>query len=139
MVKEAPLKEGYHQLEKGILVTTDDYWASHFDFNLGNHIKSPTLLGTERADDIIVNIILPFTFAWGKFTSQPELVRKALSLYYGYPKLGINAVERHMNNQLGLTNNLSIPAQRQQGLIHIYKTLCTQGKCNCCRLNQPQE
>jgi hypothetical protein len=31
-----------------------------------------------------------------------------------------------------------LPSQRQQGLIHIYNTLCRQGKCNDCPLNHTQ-
>ncbi|HEY87354.1 MAG TPA: hypothetical protein G4O06_04945 [Dehalococcoidia bacterium] len=41
-------------------------------------------------------------------------------------------MERNMCNQLGLDNSLVKSAQQQQGLIHIYNTLCSQGKCYCC-------
>ena len=70
--------------------------------------------------------------------TQLELEREAFDLYHNYPKLVANTVERHMMNQLELSNSLVNSAQRQQGLIHIYNTLCTQVKCNCCRLSQLQ-
>jgi len=136
MVKEAPLNRGYHQLEEGLMVTSNGYWASHFDFGLGSRINNPTLLGSRRAADIVVNIILPFTFAWGKITSQPELASKAFSLYCSYPNLVANTIERHMSKQLGLNGSLVNSARRQQGLIHIYNTLCTQGRCHCCPLSK---
>jgi len=136
MVKEVPLNRGYHQLEQGLVVTASGYWASHFDFGLGSRINNPTLLGSRRAADIVVNIILPFIFAWSKTTSQPELASKALSLYCSYPKLAVNTMERHMSKQLGLNSNLVNSARRQQGLMHIYNTLCTQGKCHCCPLSK---
>ena len=134
MVKEVPLNRGYHQLEEGLMVTTNGYWASHFDFGLGGRINNTTLLGSRRAADIVVTIILPFTFAWGKTTCHTELASKALNLYCSYPKLAVNTIERHMSKQLGLNGQLVNSAQRQQGLIHIYNTLCTQGRCNCCPL-----
>jgi len=136
MVKEVPISQGYHGLEKGLVVTTNGYWASHFDFGSGSRIRNQSLIGSRRADDIIVNVLLPFSLAWSKVTSQPELEKKALDLYRRYPKLAANSVERHMRNQLGLSSNLVNSAQRQQGLIHIYKTLCTQGRCNCCLLGE---
>jgi hypothetical protein len=136
MVKETPLNRGYHQLEEGLMVTTNGYWASHFDFSLGGRINNTTLLGSRRAADIVVNIILPFTFAWGKITSQPELASKALDLYCSYPKLAVNTIDRHMSKQLGLNGQLVNAARRQQGLIHIYHTLCIQGKCHCCPLSK---
>ena len=138
MIKETPVSQGYLRLEKGFTVTADGYWASHFDFGLDSWSNNPTLLGRWRAADIVVNVLLPFTYAWSKATSQPELERKALDLYRSYPRLAVNTVERHMKTQLGLRNGLVNSAQRQQGLIHIYETLCTQGKCNSCPLSQPE-
>ena len=136
IAKEVPVSKGYHRLEKGLTVTTNGYWASHFDFGLGSRIRNQTLLGSRRAADIAVNVLLPFTFAWGQLTSQPELAKKALNLYYNYPKLAVNSVERHMREQLGLSSRLVNSARRQQGLVHIYNTLCTQGRCNCCPLRE---
>ena len=134
MIKETPVNKGHHRLENGLVVTTNGYWASHFDFGFSCRIKNPTLLGIRRAADIVVNVLLPFTFAWGKVNSQPELGKKAVDLYCRYPRLVVNTVERHMTNQLRLDTSLVNSAQRQQGLIHIYNTLCTQGRCNCCPL-----
>ena len=135
LIREVPPNQGYHRLEKGFIVTASGYWANHFDFGLGRK-NSPTLIGSRRAADIVVNIILPFAFAWGKITCQPELASKALKLYDSYPKLALNSIERHMNEQLRLNNSLVSSARRQQGLIHIYTNLCAQGKCNCCPLGK---
>ena len=135
LIREAPTHQNSHRLETGLMTTTNGYWASHFDFGSANRIRSPALLGGQRAVDIIINVLLPFAIAWGKLTSQPELERKAFDLYHHYPKLATNTIERHMKHQLRI-NNLVNSAQRQQGLIHIYHTLCTQGKCNCCSLYQ---
>jgi len=136
MVNEVPVSKGYRRLEEGLVVTTNGYWASHFDFGSANRINSPTLLGSRRAADIIVNVLLPFTLAWSRLNSQPELEKKVFDLYRCYPRLAVNTVERHMINQLGLSSRLVNSAQRQQGLIHIYNTLCTQGRCSACRLSQ---
>jgi len=133
-IKEIAVSKGHHRMEKALLITTKGYWASHFDFGSGSKLRIPTLLGSSRAADITVNVLLPFTFAWGKLTAQPELVRKASALYRHYPKLVVNTVEKHMRKQLRLSSNLVNSARRQQGLIHIYNTLCSQGKCHCCPL-----
>lgn len=136
MIKEAPSDQGHRRLAEGLLVTTDGYWANHFDFDSGSRIRSPTLLGSGRAADITVNVLLPFTLAWSQFISQPELTGKAVDLYRSYPRLPANSVERHMAEQLGLSSSLVNSAQRQQGLIHIYNSLCTQGRCNSCPLGE---
>ena len=118
------------------MVTTDGYWANHFDFGAASRTVNPTILGGRRAADIIINVLLPFTFAWAELGSQLQLEEKALELYRHYPKLAANTIERHMKKQLGISNDLVDSARRQQGLIHIYHTLCTQGRCHCCPLSQ---
>ena len=138
MVEGASLSQDCHRLEQGLVVTANGYWADHFDFGLGNKKGSSTLLGSWRAGDIIVNVVLPFTVAWGQSTSQPELERKAREIYSGYPRLAVNAVERHMKNQLGINSRLVNSARRQQGLIHVYNTLCTQGRCTYCPLGHTE-
>ncbi|HEX74509.1 MAG TPA: DUF2851 family protein [Dehalococcoidia bacterium] len=137
-VKEAALSQNPYILEKGLVVTASGYWSSHFDFSSGSRIKSPTLLGSSRAADIAVNVLLPFMVAWSRLTCRPEIERKVFDLYHRYPKLVVNSIVRHMTGQLGLSSSLVNSAQRQQGLIHIYNTLCTQGRCNCCPLTQSE-
>jgi hypothetical protein len=129
---EAPADTGYHGLERALRVTTDGYWANHLDFGLPSRRSIPALLGEGRAADIVVNVLLPFAVALGRLTAQPELAIKAFDLYRHHPRLAVNTVERHMRNQLGISRYLVNSAQRQQGLIHIYKTLCSQGKCDHC-------
>jgi len=134
-LKEAAVNTDYRDLEKALLVTPGSYRASHSGSGLASGLSMLTLLGNRRAADIVVNVLLPFVFAWGKLTSQPEITQKALDLYYRYPRLTVNTLERHMKHQIVLSSTLVNSARRQQGLIHIYKTLCSQGKCHRCLIN----
>lgn len=133
-ISEAAVSQGHHGLEKALMITAKGYWAVHFDFGSGIRLGIPTLLGRNRAADIVVNVLLPFTFAWSNLISKPELASQVLNLYRHYPRLVANTIERHMSHQLGLTGDLVDSAQRQQGLIHIYNTLCSQGECRGCPL-----
>jgi len=126
---------GYGRLTKALQVAADGYWARYLDFGLPGQRSIPALIGIGRAADIIVNIILPFTAAWSQENSYHELARKALEIYRHYPRLAENTLERHMRKQLGINGYLVNSAQRQQGLIHIYRTLCSQGRCHECPLS----
>lgn len=136
MVKAAPADRGHHCLAARLVVTTESSGANHCTSGSNRHRRSLTLVGKGRAADITVNVLLPFTFAWGQFNAQPELAKKALRLYQSYPRLQPNTVERHMLKQLGLDRASVNSARRQQGLIHIHKNLCSQGRCKDCPLNQ---
>ena len=136
LIEDVPENGGYRNLEEGLQVTIDGYQTSHHNFYNSNRTGCLPLLGGSRAADIIVNVLLPFTFAWGQFSSQPELSNKAMDIYRLYPRLAVNSVEKHMSGQLGLSCGMVKLAKCQQGLIHIYKKMCTQGKCHKCDLSQ---
>ena len=136
MIQDVPIDTGCQELENALLVTTNAPRANHFISSWPSEPIMPTLLGRGRAADIAVNVLLPFTAAWGKLNSRPEITRKAYYFYCHYPRLAANALEQHMRHQLRLNSDVVDSAQRQQGLIHVYQTLCSQGKCSVCPLGR---
>jgi hypothetical protein len=119
-------------IKEWLLVSADGFWSVNLDFGLPSHGVAPALLGENRAGVIVVNVLLSFAVAWGQAASRPGLKEKALGIYHRHPVLAENTLERHMRRQLGISRVLVNSARRQQGLIHIYKTLCSQGKCPQC-------
>jgi hypothetical protein len=125
LVESAPLVQGNQALERDLLTMIRHHAG-----------LAGTMLGRGRAAAIIVNVLLPFSFAWGLVSLQPELARKAFTLYCDYPRLETNSIEEHMKHQLGLDGKVVHSARRQQGLIHIYQNYCSEGKCPDCTLGQ---
>lgn len=139
LVNEASDSQDCHSLERALMVSGSGYWARHFDFGSGGQGVSAVLLGSGRAAEIVVNVLLPFALAWSKIKELPTLGTQVSELYHRCPKPAVNAVEKHMMNQLGLSGSQVNSARRQQGLIHIYNTLCTQGGCEQCPLKLEKE
>jgi len=134
LVKEASLSKGHHVLENGLTVAGNGYWRDHFNFDVRSKTKISALLGNSKAGEIIVNVILPFAFSWGKIFNEPELTDKAMELYNSYPKLAENEITRHMEKQLCLKEPSNFTACHQQGLIHIFRNYCREGRCAQCPL-----
>ena len=134
LVKEAPLPMGYHVLENSLTVVGDGYWRDHFDFYVGNKTKISALLGNSKASEIGVNVILPFAFSCGELANEANLTEKAMELYCNYPKLAENGLTQHMRKQLDFEEPFGFTACHQQGLIHIFKNYCREGKCSQCSL-----
>jgi hypothetical protein len=134
LVKEAPLPKKRHTLENGLTVAGDGYWQDHFDFGIGSKTKISSLLGNSKAREIAVNVILPFAFSWGKLASEAKLTENAMELYRNYPGLAENCLTRQMMNQLGLEDLSGFSACHQQGLIHIFRNYCREGRCSQCPL-----
>ena len=131
-VKDAPTEKGAAFLAEGLKAADDGYWAGRYDFGKGYPGLSKWLIGQSRADDMAVNVLLPFVYAWSKEHGQADLATKAFALYCQYPAVETNTVERHMRAQFALKNGQVNSAQRQQGLLHLYKKWCTQGRCQEC-------
>jgi len=124
LVGGADLNRGYRSLEQGMLVTGDG--------------ANSALIGRGRAREMVVNVVLPFSFAWGERESQPELRDRALELYRNYPELEENQITRQMRRQLFAEEGAMVvsSARRQQGLIHIYYSCCLDGDCLNCPLGR---
>jgi hypothetical protein len=134
LVKEAPLAGGHRVLENSLTVAGDGYWRDHFDFDLGSKTKISALLGNSKAGEIIVNAVLPSVFSWAKLANEPKLTKKVMGLYNSYPKLAENEITRHMMKQFCLKEPSDFTACHQQGLIHIFRNYCREGKCSECPL-----
>ena len=134
LVKETPLPKGHHVLENSLTVAGDGYWRDHFDFDARSKTKISALLGNSKAGEIAVNVILPFAFSWGELANEAQLTENAIELYRNYPKLAENCITRHMKKQLGFEELFDFTACHQQGLIHVFRNYCREGRCSQCPL-----
>jgi len=115
LVREADEKTGCRRLERSLMIKRDGYG---------------TLIGVGRAREMVVNVILPFSFAW----ADEQLREHALELYRNYPPLEENKITRQMSRQLIMGFRVVNSARRQQGLIHLYNTFCLHRNCLRCPL-----
>ena len=134
LVRDAAPPNGWHELESGLTVVGAGYWLDHFDFDVRSKTKASALLANSKAGEIAVNVVLPFAFYWGESASDARLTQKAMELYHTYPRLAENCLTRHMTDQLCLKGLAGLNACQQQGLIHIFRSYCREGRCEQCPL-----
>ena len=116
-VAETDATASRNGLEQHLMVSQDDGAA---------------LIGRGRAREMVVNILLPFSFAVAG--RKTKLGRHALQLYHAYPSLEQNHITRQMAQQVNLGPGLLDSARRQQGLLHLYHNLCLERRCSTCPL-----
>jgi len=122
-------------LESGLTVTGSGYWHDHFDFGVRSRTRKSALLGAGKAGEIVTNALLPFAFALGKMVKDRSLMKNAMALFHSYPGLAENEITRHMASQLHFDGRYAYTACQQQGLIHIFRNYCREGRCSECPLN----
>jgi hypothetical protein len=124
-----------------LTVQGDGYWGAHSDFGreLGDSARSKeeiALVGSSRASDIVVNILLPLMLALGDFKNELKLGDRAAQVYAVYPKLDENRITKQMAEEaLGPRKKAINTARRQQGLIHLYRLYCEARRCYECPLS----
>ncbi|HGJ65534.1 TPA: DUF2851 family protein [bacterium] len=129
-------KQISQKLRKILMPSVSGYWANHYKFGHETSKQSKHLIGKNRADDIIINIIFPSIIAYSQKIRNRIVSKKILQLYTLYPPLQDNWITRFFIGRIFYDQNeyseMINSALRQQGLIHIYKSSCSAKDCiNC--------
>lgn len=129
-----PLLQRPDSLQKNLSVPSNSYWADYLDFGItAPRVRS--LLGAERSKDMVINVVLPFFYAWGNLMEMRSLRNRALVLYHSYASSAENRFTRLMRERLaGVPIGKS--AREQQGLLHLYHGYCRNRRCGCCPLTK---
>lgn len=144
VVSDAALKPArvIAELRSRFLVEADVFWRAHYDFRSRSPLMArspiPTLLGKNRADDLVINVVLPVLLAFARHAHNAPLQNRIFEVYSCYPALQENLITRRMRQQLyGATAPLrDNPSHRtaafQQGLLHLFKMYCRPLSCQAC-------
>jgi hypothetical protein len=138
---EASAKALIHELESMFILNGQGFWADHFSFDDERHLQPVefALLGSERARDIVINIVLPGMFAFARESSDGRLQNTIREIYKKYPRHTPNELTRLMSRQLfGVEQKAKIvnSARLQQGLIQLSKEICQPDQCDLCLKSQ---
>jgi hypothetical protein len=127
------------RLQDMLILRAAGYWTGHYIFGGKGHKSTPFLIGRGRADDIIVNVILPAILVHARSSADEELRRAVTTVYASHRKLQENRITRYVASRIfrdgeGRRSVIN-SAIRQQGLIHIYKNFCFVRNCGNCPLS----
>ena len=134
------LREINSGLREFITIEADAFWQFHYDFKERTSQNAAAgfgmLIGKNRADDLVINILFPIIAFYAKEIGDANLGNKLLELFSCYPRLQENTVTRQMLIKILLNksskNETRDNARVQQGLIHLSKNLCHEEECDRC-------
>lgn len=118
-----------------LIIKTDGYWGTHYVFDkpLNKHVKY--LIGSNRADEIILNVVLPFVYVYFDLFEKKYLAQKVLKLFTEIKCEIENSLVKEMACELDLKNSWN-KAVIYQGLLELYRTYCSKHDCNGCKIGQ---
>lgn len=91
-------------------------------------------IGRSRAVELAVNAVLPLALALAEEARNRDLEAACLSLYRRLPRPGPYGCTRHLDEALS-PGRVTVGAQRQQGMLYLYRQYCTRGGCGRCPLS----
>ena len=119
------------ELRTHIIVKSKGYWKKYYNFGQQIRIDTKYFIGLSRADEIIVNVILPFSSVYFEMFGKKELAKKVLALYVNYFQNCENNLVQEVSSTL-LLNNASKRSILYQGMIELFRCYCSKAKCMEC-------
>lgn len=119
-----------------LIVPAEDYWSRHFVFGTIASTRVKMLIGANRAEEIIINSILPLTHLRGRIFDAPVLQEQALRIYRKHPPTTDNNITLLVKEGLFGGDNVFDAVLAQQGALHLYRTLCSERRCARCKIGK---
>ncbi len=126
------------ELENLFKVETVGFWTAHYSFQESDNEAAKTryIVGSDRARDIVVNVVLPLAFAYANEVNDMRLGNEIIQLFFQYPGLADNEIFRRLRKRIIGTQSVKgdyvVGVRHQQGMIHLSKLFCRKGYCEKC-------
>ena len=119
--------ESVKEMQELYYVQASEYWDKRYQFGELGKDEQQKKIGINKINNIIINVIVPFTFVYGKANQDEKLVNKALKLLENI-KAENNSIIKNWT-ELGVKSS---NAMHTQSLLELKNNYCSQKKClNC--------
>lgn len=123
------------ELRSLTIVKGYDYWKKYYNFGQKIKFETKYFIGLSRADEIIVNVILPYVSVYFEMFGEKELAKKVLSLYINYYQHCDNNLIQEVSSTLSL-NNAGKRSVLYQGMIELFRYYCSKDRCMECTIGK---
>jgi uncharacterized coiled-coil protein SlyX len=133
---ERKRSQKFSDFEKMFIVPADGFWSTHYRFGELSSKIIPTLIGKSRADEIILNVVIPICLLYARIFKDKDVRQGTLKIFEQSPPLSDNTVIKIVDNQL-IKGRLKLQsAMLQQGALQLYKFYCVENRCNDCSIGK---
>ena len=123
------------KLRNEIIIKGEGYWSDHYNFNKETKTKLNYFVGLGRADEIVINIILPIYSVYSEIHDNKDMSLKVLDLFINYYQKEGNHLVDQVNYTLGLKNE-KFRSVYYQGMIDLFRNYCIKKKCMECEIGK---
>lgn len=127
------LKRIIKELRNFLIVRGDGFWKKHFVFDKISKIEIKYFIGLSRADEIIVNVILPILSVYFDIFDKKPCSEKVKKVYMIYLQQSENHLVDEVTEVLAL-NDAWKRSVFYQGMIELFRNYCSREKCLECKI-----
>ncbi|MDI9357009.1 MAG: DUF2851 family protein [Chitinophagaceae bacterium] len=117
------------EIQKIFAQPVSNYWKTHYQFSSQTENKTQNTIGTHSIDIIIINVVSPILFLFGRMYAQPEMEEKAIDILY--------SLKNEKNAIADFYTFMPIKqetAHDSQAILELYNAYCTKKKCLECQI-----
>jgi hypothetical protein len=118
-----------------LIVKADGYWRSHYVIEKDANVEMKYFVGLSRADEIIVNVILPILAVYFELFMNKDASRRVKNLYLNFHQKSSNQVVNQVSETLHL-NDPNMKSVYTQGMIELFRNYCVKEKCLHCNIGK---
>jgi hypothetical protein len=120
-------------LETLLATGQDAFWNSHYSFASAPLKRTQPLIGSSRATDIAINVVLPWLWIRALAGGNRKMQAAAEARYFAWPRAQDNMVLRFARERLfgSAKCNVLKTAAEQQGLLQIVRDFCDYSNARC--------
>jgi len=121
---------------KEMVIPSEGYWSRHFVFGTLSATDVKMLIGGNRAEEIIINSILPLAYLRGNIFEESAACTMALETYRQHAPTQDNNITLLIKQDLFGGDNVFETVIAQQGALHLYRSLCSERRCSRCKIGR---
>lgn len=110
-------------------ITASEYWDKHYLFDKTSENKKKKKLGKSRINILLINVVVPILFLYGKMRGEDKYIDKSLSLLEELPSEKNQIIKTW--NDIGIESSSAFDSQ---ALIHLKTRFCAKQRCMQCAI-----
>ena len=123
------------ELRNLLIVKGEGYWSKHYVFDQAAGQEIKYFIGVSRADEILVNVILPAAAIYFEIFNKKAEGQQVVKLFLNY----LQKSENNLVNEVSSTLYLHDAWKRSvfyQGMIELFRNYCSRDKCLECNIGK---
>jgi hypothetical protein len=134
--EEIDIATQIEKLRSLLFVKAAGFWENHYRLEDKTSDTIKTLVGTERADEIIINVLIPICLLYARVFKKKEVRKNALILFDSIKSKKRNTILNVVEEQLVRKKIKLDSASLYQGAIQLYKFYCIDERCKECEVGK---